>query len=133
MSSKNLVLGTFSQEKFFLSVLSQSVRGNYTLTHNLSMVNLCMFKKKSSAYPQPVYRCREAGRRPARGHRTSAAPCLHSVWTDFKPAVTLLTGPENQHVVFIQVLVGNRPVKDIDTIGVQVGAALLDQAACRSA
>ena len=58
---------------------------------------------------------------------------LPSVWTDFKPAITLFAGPENQQVVFIQVLVGNRPVKDIDSIGVQVGAALFDQAACRSA
>lgn len=55
-----------------------------------------------------------------------------SVWTDFKSAITLLAGPENQHVVFIQVLVGNRPVKDVDAIGVQIGATLLDQAASRS-
>jgi hypothetical protein len=114
-----------------LGIPSLSVRGTYTLTRDLSTSKVCIFKKKSSAYFQPVF----SKRPPAAGlsENTGYLITLVSVWTDLKPAVTLFAGPENQHMVLIQVRVGNRPIKDVDSIGVQVGAALLDQAAGRSA
>ena len=64
--------GAFSQDNFFYPVPSKSVRGTYTLTHNLSTLNLCIVKKKSSAYSQPACRC-SADRPEDTGHLLTLA------------------------------------------------------------
>jgi len=62
----------FFQYNFFFPVPSKSVRGTYTLTHNLSTLKLCIVKKKSSTYSQLACRC-PAGRPEDTGHLPTLA------------------------------------------------------------